>query len=51
MWRVLLGKNEGEEPRGRVTNRWEDIITMDLKVLAWEGKIRIRTCGGLLWTQ
>jgi hypothetical protein len=34
----LVGKPEGKRPRGRLRNRWEDIIKMDLQYLG---------CGGM----
>jgi hypothetical protein len=30
VYRVLVGKPEGERPRGRPRHRWEDGIKMDL---------------------
>jgi hypothetical protein len=31
VYRVLVGKPEGERPLGRPTHRWEDNIKMDLQ--------------------
>jgi hypothetical protein len=30
-YELLVGKPEGKRPLGRLTNRWEDDIKMDLK--------------------
>ena len=40
VYRVLLGKPEGERPLGRPRHRWKDTIKMDL----WEVG-----CGGMNW--
>jgi hypothetical protein len=37
MYRVLVGKAEGERPLGRLRHRWEDTIKMDLRELGWGG--------------
>jgi hypothetical protein len=31
IYRVVLGKREGERPNGRPRHRWEDTIKMDLR--------------------
>jgi hypothetical protein len=33
--RILVGKLEGKRPIGRPKCKWEDNITMDLKVIEW----------------
>jgi 3-oxoacyl-ACP reductase-like protein len=33
VYRVLVGKPEGERPLGRLRHRWEDNIKMDLKAV------------------
>jgi len=40
VYRVLMGKLEGERPLGRPRRRWEDNIKMDLQ------EVR---CGGMDW--
>jgi hypothetical protein len=35
MYRVLVGKPEGERPLGRSRCRWEDGIKMDLREFGW----------------
>jgi hypothetical protein len=52
MYRVLVGKPDGERPFGRPRYRWEDGIKMDLGEIGWgvwNGFIwlRIGTVGGL----
>jgi hypothetical protein len=40
VYRVLVGKPEGERPLGRARRRWEDNINMDLQEVvcgAWTG--------------
>jgi hypothetical protein len=33
--RILVGKPEGKRPLGRLRQRWEDNINMDLREIAW----------------
>jgi len=40
VYRVLLGKPEGQRPHGRPRHRWEDNIKMDLQEVG---------CGDLDW--
>jgi len=40
VYRVLVGKSEGETPVGRPRRRWEDNIKMDLQKVG---------CGGMYW--
>jgi hypothetical protein len=40
VYRVLVGKPEGERPLGRPRRRWEDVIKMDLREI-----VRGRGCG------
>ena len=40
MYRVLVGKCEGNRPHGRPRHRWEDNIKMDLQEVG---------CGGMDW--
>ena len=40
VYRVLLGKSEGQRPFGRPRRRWEDNIKMDLQEVG---------CGGMDW--
>ena len=35
VYRVLVGKPEGENPLGRPRHRWEDKIKMDLQEGGW----------------
>jgi hypothetical protein len=35
VYRVLMGKPEGQRPLGRPRRRWEDGIIMDLKDTGW----------------
>jgi hypothetical protein len=37
LYRVFLGKPEGERPLGRPRRRWEDGIKMDLEEIGWGG--------------
>jgi hypothetical protein len=37
VYRVLVGKLEGERPLGRLWCRWEDNIKIDLQEVAWGG--------------
>jgi hypothetical protein len=53
VYKVLVGKPEGERPLGRPRRRWENGIRMDLRETGWDMWIgfywlRIRTCGELL---
>jgi hypothetical protein len=36
-YNILVGRPEGKRPLGKLTRRWEDNITMDLKEIGWEG--------------
>jgi hypothetical protein len=36
-YRILLGKPEVRRPLGRLRNRWEETITMDLREVGWGG--------------
>ena len=42
MYRVLVGKPEGNRPPGRPRRRWEDNIKMDLQEVG---------CGGMDWIE
>ena len=49
VYRVLVGKPEGERPLGRPRRRWENNIKMDLLAVgcgAWTGSIWLRTGTG-----
>jgi hypothetical protein len=35
-FKILVGKSEGKGPLGRPRRRWEDIIRMDLRKIAWK---------------
>jgi hypothetical protein len=53
VYRVLLGKPEGNRPLGRPRSRCEDGIRMDLREIGWGSVrgcswLRIGTGGGLL---
>jgi hypothetical protein len=54
VYRVLVGKPEGNRPLERPRRRWEDGIKMDLSEIGWGGVwsgfswLRIWTVGGLL---
>jgi hypothetical protein len=53
VYRVLVGKPEGESPLGRPRRRWEDKIKMDLQEVGWvewtgSSWLRIGTVGGHL---
>ena len=40
LYRVLVGKPDGNKPLGRPTRRWEDTIKMELQDVG---------CGGMDW--
>jgi hypothetical protein len=42
LYRVLVGKPEGETPLGGVRRRWEDNVKMDLQEVG---------CGGMDWME
>jgi hypothetical protein len=48
--RVLVGKSEGEKPRGRPRDRWKDIKWTFKGKMSWTGLIwpRIGRDGGVL---
>jgi hypothetical protein len=53
VYAVVVGKQEGKRPLGRLKRRWEDGIRMDLAEIGsdvWSGSswFRIGTGGGLL---
>ena len=53
VYRVLVGKPEGNGPLGRPRCRWEDNIKKDLQEVGlvdmdWTDWLRIGTCGGHL---
>jgi hypothetical protein len=53
VYKVLVGKPEGERPLGRPRRRWEDGIRIDLREIGlgvWIGFnwLGTGTCGGLL---
>jgi hypothetical protein len=49
VYRVLVGKPEGERPLGRPRRRWGDNIKMDLQSVGWGLiSLRIETGGRLL---
>jgi hypothetical protein len=53
VYRVLVGKPEGERPLGRPRRRWEDNVRMDLQEVGcgcedWIGWLRIGIGGGRL---
>jgi hypothetical protein len=37
VYRILMGKSEGNRPLGRARRRWEDGIKMDLGEIGWGG--------------
>jgi hypothetical protein len=37
VYRILVGKPEGERPLGRPRRRWVDNIKMDLRETGWDG--------------
>jgi hypothetical protein len=37
VYSLLVGKPEGKRPLGRLRQRWEDEIRMDLGVIGWGG--------------
>jgi hypothetical protein len=37
LYKVLVGKHEGESPLRRLRHRWEDGIRLDLREIGWEG--------------
>jgi hypothetical protein len=58
VYKVLVGKPEGQRSLGRQRRRWEDGIRMDLREIGlggggWIGfdSLRTGTCGGLLWVR
>jgi hypothetical protein len=42
VYKVLVGKPEGNRPFGRPTHRWEDGIRMDLREICWGSVERIQ---------
>jgi hypothetical protein len=42
IYRILVGKPEGERPLGRPRHRWKDNIKMDLQEMG---------CGGMNWIE
>jgi hypothetical protein len=42
VYRILVGKPEGERPVGRPRCRWEDNIKMDIRVIGIDGTNWIR---------
>jgi hypothetical protein len=51
--KILVGKPEGQRPLGRLRQRWQGNIKMDLEEIEWRACteliwIRIGTGGGLL---
>jgi hypothetical protein len=42
VYRILVGKPEGNRPLGRTRHRWEDYIKMDLQEVG---------CGGMDWIE
>jgi hypothetical protein len=36
-YRIFVGKPECKRPVGRPKRRWADNITMDLRVIGWDG--------------
>jgi hypothetical protein len=53
VYRVLVGRPEGERSLGRPRHRWEDNIKMDLREIGSMGRtgfdwLRIGSSGGLL---
>jgi hypothetical protein len=42
VYRVLVGRPEGERPLERPRHRWKDWIKMDLREIGWAG-------GGVEW--
>jgi hypothetical protein len=36
-YRILMGKPEGERPRGKPRRRWAENIKIDLKEIGWDG--------------
>jgi hypothetical protein len=41
VYRILVGKQEGNRPLGRTRRKWVDTIKMDLREIGW---------GGMDWT-
>jgi hypothetical protein len=37
VYKVLVGKYEGNRPLGRPRRRWEDGIRLDLREISWDG--------------
>jgi hypothetical protein len=37
VYRILVGKPEGNRPLGRPRRRWVDNIKMDLREIGWDG--------------
>jgi hypothetical protein len=53
MYRVLVGKPEGNRPLGRPRHRWEENIKMNLQEVGWGvwiglSWLKIETGGGYL---
>jgi hypothetical protein len=36
-YKILVGNSEGKRPIGRLKERWEDNIKMDINDTVWEG--------------
>jgi hypothetical protein len=36
-YRILVGKQEGKRPLGRLRRRWVDYIKIDLREIGWDG--------------
>jgi hypothetical protein len=39
LYRVLVGKSEGERPLERLRRRWEDGIKIDFREIGWGGGV------------
>jgi hypothetical protein len=49
LYKVLVGKTEGNRPLGRPTRRWEDMIRMDLVEIGLGGVDWIRLAQDRDW--
>jgi hypothetical protein len=45
LYRVLVGKPEGERPLGRPRWKWEEGVKMDVREIGWEGGCGVNSPG------
>jgi hypothetical protein len=47
VYRLLMGKSEGERPLERPRCRWDDGIKMDLREMGWGGECGVDSSGSV----